>query len=399
MVPKLAGMKRLFVLLLVLSVGAMAPQSGTAAESPIEIASINSQTGPLSFLGKSEIQSLQVAEQVVNQAGGINGRPIHFNTLDDTGVPQVGVQLASGLIAKNAPVIIGPASGAVCNAIAPLLSNGPVMICLSPVGHRAENGYSFAPVITIEQNMIAGINYFRSRGLKRVALISSIDASGLDMDTGAVAALALPENAGVQLVAREHFSPADIDVAAQIAHIRAANPQAIIIGSTGPPFGTVLHALKDAGIALPVFSPNSNMTQIAMTQFAAYLPAELYFASVLGQAPGVIGKGPVRDAQTVFYKAMHAAGVMHPDVGHVIIWDSAMMIVDAYRQFGPSMTAAQLHDWLEQLHGWAGINGIYDFRGGGQHGMYAKSNEILYTWDAARKDFAAATGPGGRPLP
>jgi branched-chain amino acid transport system substrate-binding protein len=241
------------------------------------------------------------------------------------------------------------------------------------------------------------VHYARTRGWTRIALATSNDVTGLDGDQAVLATLGLPENRGVQLVAHEHFNPADLSVAAQVARINAAKPQAVLIWTTGAPFGTFLHGLSDGGVAVPVFTPNSNMTATAMKQFSAFLPPEVYFASVLGQSSGIIGRGPIRDAQTVYGNAMRAANVQ-PDVGHAIIWDSAMMVVDAYRRFGAAMTAAQLHDWIEGLHSWIGINGVYNFSSGDQHGMYGSTNEMLFRWDSNRQDFVGVSRPGGAPL-
>lgn len=384
---------RLLLILLALATCAGGLMRASAAEPPIEIDAVLSLTGPVAFLGKSEAELLQVAEEVVNRSGGIKGRPIHFAISDDQGSPQVGVQLANALVAKHAPVAIGPSLSAVCNAMMPLVQNGPVIFCLTPSVRPPAGGYAFSTSVTSVYTLGVGLRYFRERGWKRIALAATIDATGQDYEQSTNAVLALPENRSMQLVAVERFGGGDINVAAQISRIRAANAQALVIGASGTPFGTFLHGLNDAGLALPVFTTGGNATPAALAQYAAYLPRDLYFSSLLGQMPGIVGNGPIIDAQTVFFNAMRAHNI-RPDVGQIVTWDPAMLVVDAYRRFGATMTAEQFHEYLEHLHGWAGINGLYDYRDGGQRGLF-ENNVVVFRWDATRNAVLWVTRAGG----
>ena len=54
---------------------------------------------------------------------------------DDQSNPANDVQLANDLIAKHVAVIMGSALVANCNAMVPLVKNGPVLYCLSPALH------------------------------------------------------------------------------------------------------------------------------------------------------------------------------------------------------------------------------------------------------------------------
>lgn len=73
--------------------------------------------------------------------------------------------------------------------------------------------------------------------------------------------------------------------------------------------------------------------------------------------------GPILEASKQFNAALKAQGVT-PDNGYVFAWDPAMLLVDALRHVGTDASATQIRDYLEQLHGFVGINGVYDFRDG-----------------------------------
>src|ERR1700733_4226838 len=114
--------------------------SAAWAAEPYELSVILPLSGNASFLGKSEQQSLQLAEKVVNATGGIQGRPLHFAFQDDETSPQIAVQLAGQVIAKQPTIMFGSALVALCAAIAPLMQNGPGDFCLSPGPHPAARG-------------------------------------------------------------------------------------------------------------------------------------------------------------------------------------------------------------------------------------------------------------------
>ena len=94
------------------------------------------------------------------------------------------------------------------------------------------------------------MRYFRERGWTRIAVITSTDGTGQDVEKQLDGILALPENKSVSFVIREHFNPTDISVSAQMQRIRSSNAQALLTWSTGTPFGTLMHGAHDAGIEL-----------------------------------------------------------------------------------------------------------------------------------------------------
>src|ERR1700761_1205095 len=114
------------------------------AEASFDIPVVLPLTGNAAFLGQGEKTSLEIQEKVVNQQGGINGTPVHYVFNDDQSSPQVAVQLANQIAAQHRSAILGSALVAMCNAMVPILANGPVLYCFSPGIHPV----SGAPVFT-----------------------------------------------------------------------------------------------------------------------------------------------------------------------------------------------------------------------------------------------------------
>ena len=373
---------------------------GTAARAadPYEINVVLPLSGGASFLGKAEQQSLQLVEKSTNDTGGIQGRPLKFVFHDDQSSPQTAVQLASQVVASKPAVMIGSSIVAMCNAMAPLMTAGPVQYCMSPGIHPTAGSYTFTSSVSTHDLGRALVRFYRLKGWTKIALITSTDASGQDAEKGFDQTLALPENKDMTIVSRQHFNPTDVSVSAQIETIKAANPQALIAWSTGAPIATIFKSIIQSGLEVPVGTTDGNMTFAQMKQYADFLPKQLYipaaewvtYSSASAKDPGVA------KAQAHFAEVFKAAGLT-PDVAAALSWDPAVTTIDALRQLGPNATAAQLRDYLAKLSGYAGIDGVYDFTKEAQRGLTV-DDAVVTQWNPDAKTWEPKSQPAGAPL-
>ncbi len=393
------NLTRVLLVMLLTALVFVVPIAGVRAQAePYDIPVILPLTGGNSFTNVQIRASLIVMAGIVNKTGGIKGRPLHFTFYDDGGNPATSVSLAAQVIAKHPSVILGPTLVSTCRATSQLTLNGPIEWCFSPGVPIVKNGYMFASLVATHENLATAMRYLRDRGLKRIGLLIPTDATGQDGEESIDDAMALPENAGrISVVARDKFNTNDISVAAQVARIKTAAPDAVVVWTTGASLLTALRALNEAGLDVPVLTTPGNMTHAQMSDMASILPkAGLYFAATLVQAHASLRPGPIRDAQNRYLQAA-ADAHMVPEPGGSYAWDPGFIIVDALRHLGPDATSAQIHDYIEQLHGYAGINGIYDFRDGLQHGL-TRNAGVVARWYSDKNDWIAVTRPGGGPL-
>jgi branched-chain amino acid transport system substrate-binding protein len=370
------------------------PVAGSAAD-PFEINAILSVTGSASFLGKAQQTALGVLENQVNKSGGIGGRPVKFVIADDESNPQFGVQLMNAVIAKKAQVVLGSSIVAVCNAIAPIATAAPVVdYCFSPALHPPDGSYAFSTQPSTTDLFIASQVYFKSRGLRKIALITSSDATGQDAERG-IDATYTPQS-GMDIVVHEHFNINDVSVAAQMSHIKASGAQAMIAWSTGTPIATILRGAQDAGIELPIMVSNGNLTFAQMHAYASFMPKELLFTAMAPIAPDAIPNGPVKRKAMEYINAFMATGT-RPDTGFLASWDPAVLVVEAFRKLGTGATATQIRDYINGQRGWVGIDGTYDFRAVPQRGL-GPSNVIMVKWDPAKDNWVGVSKFGGEPL-
>lgn len=375
-------------LLIALLLG-VAPAGG--AEQPYPIYTLLPQSGSNAFVGKGIATTLSILERSVNASGGVRGRPIHFVILDDQSTPQVAVQLTDDLIAKKVPFILGSTLVSTCNAMAAITKDGPVVYCFSPAIHPPPGSYmfSFGPAST--DSLAAAARYVHERSWNRVALITTTDATGQDTDQHFDAAVGAQR--GEATVAREHFNITDVSVAAQIARIKASGADVLFAWVAGTPFGTILRAVRDGDLEIPIITIAGNMTYAQMDAYKDSLPQELYFGGIPALGPEEITNRGVRSAVAGFLAAFKAAGV-RPDVGEALGWDPATILIGALRRYGFDVTAEQVRDYIANIHAFNGIYGTFDFRRIPQRGV-GVDNVIIERWDATSGNWIGASKPGG----
>jgi len=379
---------------------AFAATPALAADGSYDMNVIIPLTGGGAFLGKAEQQALNLAAGVINKDGGIHGKKLNPIFHDDQSQPQVAVQLMTSVIASHPAVILGSTVSQLCNAQAPLVKDaGPVMWCFSPSVRTEPGGYEFTSQIDSHDQQRALMTYFKGKGWKKIALITTTDASGQDAEKSITDLVKDPAFKDVTLVANEHFAPGDVSVSAQIEKIRAANPDAIVSWATTAAGGTVFRALKQAGMDLPTAASGSNMTVSQMTDYAAFLPSKVFFGVGEWAAngdPRLTVPKEVSDQQKLFFATMKTINV-YPDSGADLGWEPVRVVADALNKLPDGADAKKLHDFLESWQGHIGAEGVYDLKKTPQRGLNI-DNAIVVRWDPAKKEWHLVSNLTGTPL-
>lgn len=385
----------LVAILILTAAAAPSPAQTTSAE-PYTFDVILELSGSNAFTGQLYSTTFRIYENYINAHGGVYGRQVHFNLLDDQTNPQVAVQLASGVLAKHPVAFFGGGNTATCAAVAPMVKDGPVDYCLSPGFTPEKGGYAYATSTSLKYILDAVLQYCRSHGYKRPALITANDATGRASEQTLLDLLALPANHDLTLTTDQHFAPTDISIAAQVTQVASSKPDIVLSFAGGTPFGTVLRGLNDGGVHLPVLTSSANINPVQLDQYKAFLPPQLIFNGPIFEMQNQLADRGLREAVNVLFSAYKAANTeVSPQSGFA--WDPAVLIVSGLRKLGPSATPQQLRDYLLGLRGFPGVNGSYDFSIGDQHGLSADSL-VFVLWDPNTHSFSLVSGPGGSAL-
>jgi branched-chain amino acid transport system substrate-binding protein len=266
-----------------------------------------------------------------------------------------------------------------------------VAYCFSPIIHPVAPSFVFSAGPSASDATIAWLRWAKAHKYTKVGLLNSTDTTGQTFEAAGKAALQLPDLRGMTITANEHFNISDVGVTAQLTRVKASGAQLLVVNTTGTPLGTVLRNAYDLDLGLPVMTQSGNINYAQIQQYASFLPKDLYFSGYRFLLHATQPAGPVHDAQQRFINALKTVGVQRVDLTYTYSWDAAMIAVEALRHLGTNATAEQIRTYIENLHGYAGINGIMDYRDGQQRGLQAYATAIV-AWDKAKNDFVA-TGP------
>jgi branched-chain amino acid transport system substrate-binding protein len=357
-----------------------------------------SLTGASAFGGQAIQTNLAAVESVINRAGGVQGRPLKFVYHDDETNPATAVQLATQLLPGKPAAILVSGPVAPCNAVAPLLRNGPVLYCLTPAFHPADPSFGFSAVSS-STDIIAGVlRYYRLKGWTRIAVLNTTDATGIDADKSLEQVLAMPENKAIRRVEFQHFNPSDVTVAAQLARIKGAEPQALIAWVTGSPLATVMKGMIQAGLDIPVAATSGNQIFQQLESWVGFLPKHyLQPSAIFPEHDGLLTLDPrVETVQHEMYAALAERG-MKADNNTAAPWDPALIIVAGLNRIGAGATGDQLRQYIAGLTDFPGIDGIYDFKKYPERGLGPEDMTVT-RFDPARKSWVWLSKPGGEPL-
>ena len=374
---------------------------GSASGSAYTIHAIVGETGSASFLGTEEAAAFNALAKHVNATGGIDGHPLAFAISDNQSTASTSVSLASPLVGQAPVLLVGSITSTDKPVDDLVTSGGPVVYDLSPGDHPALGSYVYSSSNSTINQTQAFINFAESKGWKKVAVINSTDSSGQDGWTNIQRAVA-GSNGAVTVTDHEAFDPTAVSVTTQLSKIKATNPQAVLVWTTGTPLGTVLSGMQQLGMnSLPTMTTNGNASYSEMQKLAGELPAQLYFPG----APFMVGPqdltGQTKTEVQAFDTAMQAAGQKVPDEGDALAWDPGLILVSALKKLGTSATASQIHQYIESLTSFAGINGTYNFTDksiSDNRGLTITSVYIAQ-WDKSQGDWTAASGPAGKGNP
>ena len=367
------------------------------AAGTLEIPVILPLTGQAAFLGLEHRTALQALEDAVNKQGGIHGAQVHFDFHDDQSNPQVSVQLTDEVLAKHPPIVLGSSLSSFCKAMAPLFDHGPVMWCLSPAIYPAKGSWVIASNVPTVDDIEAFLNYFREKGWKRIGRLTTTDASGQDADQ--IFEELMPKYPDLTIVANEHMGVSDTSADAQATRIKTANPQVIVVWTPGTPVGTALRALNDVGLDdVPIATTSANMVQKQIQSYSGFLPKDFLFTGGGFQADIAANAG-MKQAEQFFTNALKASGVTKIDFQSGMAYDPALITLSAYQKLGLNATAEQIHDYILGLRQFPGVNGLYDFSSGDQHGLGVE-DVLVFRWNPATSWWDPISGFGGKgPVP
>lgn len=225
---------------------------GAHAADPIKIGVAVGLSGANSVVAPAVVQSSQLAVDEINAAGGILGRKVELEIVDDAS-GAVGAQKAFDTLVfqKKVAAIIAMQTSAARNAALPVVSKGKVpYIYTSFYEGRSCNSSMYVNGWVPEQQVAPVVDFFMtSKNVKTFFLVGNDYSFGRGMLNFTKKYI---EQKGGKVIGEE-FLPIDgSDWTAVVSKIRAAKPDALISATAGgAPNVSLAKQLKGAGMTLP----------------------------------------------------------------------------------------------------------------------------------------------------
>jgi branched-chain amino acid transport system substrate-binding protein len=364
--------------------GSSGDSTDGASGDPIKIGAILSLTGTYAGLGEPEKNLLEMEVEKINDAGGINGRPVELIIEDDATDEAQAVAAASRLIEQEEVVAILGATGTgqtmavrgdVQRAGIPQVSMAGGTIITSPVDPLVfATPWSNTIVVPFT------LDYLASQGITKIGLLT--DSGGFGKDGQAVYQAEAPK-AGVEIVADETLNPGDTDMTAQLTKIKNSDAQAIVMWTAGAEAAIIAKNAMDLGIDLPVYGSHG----IARQEFIdgageAAEGVKLAAGKVLD--PSLYGEGSEAAAVADdFIASYEEAYGEKPGMFPGYAYDALYLVVEAARRVQGDLTPGALRDQIEATSGWIGIDGTYTMTPEDHNGLSVDDLQMYVITDGA----------------
>ena len=222
------------------------------AADPIRIGVAVGLSGANSVVAPAVVQSSQLAVDEINAAGGILGRHVELEIVDDAS-GAVGAQKAYDTLVfqKNVNAIVSMETSAARNAALPIVARGKKpFIYTSFYEGRSCSPWMYVNGWVPEQQVAPVVDYFaKSKGAKTFYLVGNDYSFGrgmLDFTKKYI------EQHGGKVIGEEYLPIDGTDWTPVLSKIRSAHPDALISATAGgAPNVSLVKQLKGAGMTLP----------------------------------------------------------------------------------------------------------------------------------------------------
>jgi branched-chain amino acid transport system substrate-binding protein len=248
--------RMMLVTLLAVGVALTLLLGGCSKEKPaLVVGGIFSITGPASYLGEPERNTLQILVDDLNAKGGIKGQPVKAMIYDDEGNVTKARLHAEKLITNDKSLaIIGPSITPSSMTVLEVTQKAktPLISCAAAAGITApvkDRFWTFKTAQTDEMAVARIFQFCQKHQITKVAIFTVSSAFGV---AGKDQLLAQAPKAGMEVVGQEVFGDKDTDMTPQLTKIRSLPAQAVICWGVGPAPALVAKNMKQLGITIPL---------------------------------------------------------------------------------------------------------------------------------------------------
>jgi branched-chain amino acid transport system substrate-binding protein len=329
-----------------------------AQPKPYKVGAIIPLTGGLSWLGDYMKKGAELKVEMINKAGGVNGRPLQLIIYDDQSSPEASTRAAQRLISSDGVIALMGTGSAPCSGAVSSVANKAKIPAIIQSGYELseKETYTFNNAHKTAYAFRRPLAYFQKKGITNVALLMPIGPLG---EIGFSNIKKYAPAFKINIVGEEKFDIKAPDVTPQLAKLRAVKPQAIFSFCTGEPAALVARNMAQMGMGnIPLVVSHGNASPgflklVGQTQAYVIVPAGkiVHPESIAANDPA---RKVIMEFSAEFQKkygepAIYYAGQQADAVG---------LIAEGLR-ISKSDDPTKLRDAIEGIKDFAGCNGMY----------------------------------------
>jgi branched-chain amino acid transport system substrate-binding protein len=346
-----------------------------------KIGAIFSITGPASWLGEPERNTIVMLTEAINQKGGINGVPIELVVEDTVGDETKAVNAVKKLINSDRVIaIVGPSRSGTSMAVIPIVEKAQVPLLSCAAAETIVNPvkkWVFQTPQFDRHAVIKIYEYMNEKNMTKLAVMSGTTGFGA---AGREQVKNLAPEYGITIVADETYGPNDTDMTPQLTKIRGTDAEAVVNWEIVPGQIIVAKNMMQLGMDLQLFLSHG-FGNIKYAQAGGKAAEGILFPAgrllVVDDLPTSHPQYKVLKDYKDRYEARYKEPVSTFG-GHA--YDAFMILVNAIQRAGTA-DKAKIRDAIESTKGFVGTGGIFTYSPTDHNGLTPEAFEFLTVKD------------------
>ncbi|MDR3355395.1 MAG: ABC transporter substrate-binding protein [Synergistaceae bacterium] len=366
--------------------------AGAPSQEPIRIGTLESVTGPPAYVGDKMKKGAELAVEEINNAGGINGRPIEWFFYDPAGDTETAVIQTRRLIDVNKvdAIVGGGSQSGIAIAMAQIAEETKT-IFIATEGAREivkpSDGklrkYVFKATINDTEIAAKTLEYWKGQGVAKVGFLP--DNTGF----GQPALQAMEEQApdhGITLFV-ETFDTSVTDLTPQLSKLAQEKPQAYFAWTASPAGVVFLKNAKQLGLSENAIIQNcfGFADERFMEQAGDAAIGTFVTAPKLPVYDELADSDPVKESAGKFVETYRAKFNEAPNLYAAESYDGIYLVAEAFKRAGSTEPDAVARE-LESLKDFSGAQGKFSFSSEKHDGLSASEAAVM-KWDGTRFTF------------
>ena len=334
-------MKKSILLGLILSLLIVLP---VFAQDPIKIGVYGPMSGDSAMVGQTLLEGVQLAAKQINEAGGIDGRPIELIVEDDEQSPKVAVSAVNKLVYNDKVVgVIGTVNSS-CTLASMEVTWEAEVPHITPISSGASItnvGNPWIARIQASDLLQAGaITRYavEDLGLKKIAIIYQSD----DYGAGAMEVIVevLKDEYGLDPVANESFEANALDMTPQLLKVQQSGAEGLIIWTMYQQGALIARQARDMGLNIPLMGggglTNKKLCELGGDAVNGLVNTQTFFADKTKAAP----------AAAAFIEAFEKEYGRLPDSNNAMAYDSMMIMAEGLKYASPELNNKKIMEGI-----------------------------------------------------